>query len=88
MFIVLGCDATCWQIYANIATVIAGVTTIVGMAAIIITLLATKSQLNEMAKGRSLTAFFEICRLMESGENWKLRKFLYELSEPPGQLAD
>ena len=84
----LGCDTSCWQILANISTVVTGLTTVFVMFLIILTLLATWNQLNEMNKSRSITSFFEAYRLFETEESLALRLFLYDLSGDPAKLSE
>jgi hypothetical protein len=84
MTVILGCDVNCWQMISSISTIAASVATIFGIIAIFLTLRATKNQLNEMAKSRALSAFFEAFKLFEDDENWRLFKFVYNLSGKPG----
>lgn len=83
-----GCDTSCWQFWANVATVVTGYTTLIGMVLIFITLLWTKNQLIEMNKSRSINSFFEAYKLFETEESLKLRSFLYDISVDPSKLSE
>ena len=80
-------DLNCWQIWASIATVFAALVTAAGMVVIIFTLVATRSQLAEMSKSRSMTAFFEAFSLLENEGIFALRKLAYELTDAPENLS-
>ena len=84
----LGCDTVCWQLWSNIASVVSGFATVIGIILIFFTLLWTRNQLIEMNKSRSINSFFEAYKLFETEESLKLRSFLYEISSDPKQLSE
>jgi len=83
-----GYDSNCWQIAANISTVLGAVFSFVGLIAIVVTLLAARTQLIEASKSRSITAFFEVYKLFETDEGAALRKFAFELNGKPEDLSE